>query len=152
MNHGIFDAQLQLCRWPFRRGKLFPLRQRRSASTGVDVHGAVLVVDGCSVGGPQHLGMTWIRFTPGIVGWWMLVLSPTSHGIIYGKFMDLSADPGRQQGGARQGREVVNTKNIHNNNSSNSNPPTPADARGSALGNNTFDPGFGLVPLLYSIG
>ena len=118
----------------------------------VDVHGAVLVVDGCSVGGPQHLGMTWIRFTPGIVGWWMLVLSPTSHGIIYGKFMDLSADPGRQQGGARQGREVVNTKNIHNNNSSNSNPPTPADARGSALGNNTFDPGFGLVPLLYSIG
>ena len=30
-------------------------------------------------------------------------------------------------------------------------PPTPADARGSALGNNTFDPGFGLVPLLYSI-
>ena len=31
-------------------------------------------------------------------------------------------------------------------------PPTPADARGSALGNNTFDPGFGLVPLLYSIG
>ena len=32
------------------------------------------------------------------------------------------------------------------------NPPTPADARGSALGNNTFDPGFGLVPLLYSIG
>ena len=31
-------------------------------------------------------------------------------------------------------------------------PPTPADARGSALGNNTYDPGFGLVPLLYSIG
>ena len=31
-------------------------------------------------------------------------------------------------------------------------PPTPANARGSALGNNTFDPGFGLVPLLYSIG
>ena len=29
-----------------------------------------------------------------------------------------SADPGRQQGGARQGREVVNTKTIHNNNSS----------------------------------
>ena len=26
-------------------------------------------------------------------------------------------------------------------------PPTPADARGSAPGNNTFDPGFGPVPL-----
>ena len=29
------------------------------------------------------------------------------------------------------------------------NPPTPADARGSAPGNNTFDPCFGLVPLLF---
>ena len=58
----------------------------------------------------------------------------------------ISADPGRQQGGARQGREVVNTKTIHNNNNHNNNssnnnnhhhnnPPTPADARGSAPGN-----------------
>ena len=27
-------------------------------------------------------------------------------------------------------------------------PPTPADARGSAPGNKTFDLGFGLLPLL----
>jgi hypothetical protein len=32
-------------------------------------------------------------------------------------------------------------------------PPTPADARGSAPGNKTFDLGFGLLPLLFnSIG
>ena len=40
-----------------------------------------------------------------------------------------SADPGRQQGGARQGREVVNTQTIHNNN----NPPTPADSKGERV-------------------
>jgi len=50
------------------------------------VHGAVLVVDGCSVGGPQHLGMMWIRvkFNPRNcrlvdVG----AECPTSHGIIF---------------------------------------------------------------------
>ena len=31
------------------------------------------------------------------------------------------------------------------------NPPTPADARGSAPGNNTFDPCFGLLPLLQQL-